>query len=197
MLRFSAAALLALVLFGLIFALLPAASSVRGSGVKLSGVKLRLYPAQDPKAEWRFAAGEISVDPEKGETALDQLGQGERWAQDAAGDLQKDMTIKATNLVIDGQDNLHAKQAELYTLADCSTFTLSSTGNKEVVINQQGGYSAPAGELNSPITKGRFINITANFDFSNFQAEQPKSRQDEGLHTYPSTRCFNGKVEPR
>jgi len=197
MLRLSVLALTALLLFGLVFALLPAAPSVRGSGVALSGVKLRLYPAQDPKAEWRFAAGQISVDPEKGETALDQLGQGARWVRSSTGQLQEDMTINATKLVIDGQDNLHAQQAKLYTLADCSTFTLSSQGQQEVIINQQGGYSAPRGELRSPIFNGAFDDISANFDFSRFNAKQARQGKEEGFHTYPPTHCVAGKIQTR
>ncbi|GAA4004964.1 hypothetical protein GCM10022631_15160 [Deinococcus rubellus] len=194
MLRISVLALTALLLFGLVFALLPASPSVRGSGVTLSNVKLQLYPAQDPRAEWRFAAGQISVDPEKGETSLDQLGQGARWVRNGAGQLQEDMTINATKLVIDNQDNLHAQQARLYTLADCSTFTLSSQGQQEVIINQQGGYSAPRGEIVSPVQSGVYSDIRANFDFSNFQAVLDPGAE---FHTAPPTRCVNGKIQTR
>ena len=193
-LRLSALVLAALLLFGLIFALLPASPSVAASGVTLSGVQLRLYPAQDPQAEWRFAAQQISVDPQKGETSLDQLGQGARWVQDASGQFQEDMTIKAQKLIIDSQDNLHAAQAQLYTLADCSTFTLASVGQQEVIINQQGGYSAPRGQIASPIQSGAFKNISANFDFSNFQAEQDPGAE---FHTAPPQRCVNGQLQAR
>ena len=194
MLRLSGLVLAALLLFGLIFALLPAAPSVASSGVTLSGVQLKLYPAQDPQAEWRFTAQQISVDPQKGETALDQLGQGARWVQGEQGQLQEDMTIKAQKLIIDAQDNLHAKQAQLYTLADCSTFTLSSLGQQEVIINQQGGYSAPRGQISSPVQSGAFKNISANFDFSNFQAEQDPGAE---FHTAAAQRCVNGQLEAR
>lgn len=195
MLRFSALALLVLLLFGLIFALLPSAPSVRDSGVKLEGVQLRLYPAQDPKAEWRFAAGQISVDPEKGQTALDQLGQGSRWVRNASGGLTEDMRIKASNLVIDNQDNLHAKQAELYTLADCSTLTLSSLGQQEVIINQQGGYTAPRAEIVATIISGKFKDVRSNFDFSNFTFDT----QEIGatFRSLATKRCVNGKLEPK
>lgn len=195
MLRISALALTALLLFGLVFALLPAAPSVRGSGVTLNGVKLRLYPAQDPNAEWRFAAGQISVDPEKGETALDELGQGARWVRDRTGQLQEDMTINATKLVIDSQDNLHAQQAKLYTLADCSTFTLSSQGQQEVIINQQGGYSAPRGEIVSPILSGEFRNISSNFDFSNFRFDEQLPGAQ--FRSVASQRCVNGQLQSK
>lgn len=194
MLRVSVLALLGTLLFGLVFASLPASPSTRRSGVTLQGVQLRLYPAQDPKAEWRFSAAQIDVDPEKGETALDQLGQGERWVQPATGALKQDMRIKANKLVIDAQDNLRAQQAELYTIADCSTFTLSALGDQQVLINQQGGYSAPRGSINSPIQNGAFRNISANFDFTKFQAEQ-----DPGLefHAAPPKRCINGAIQAR
>ncbi len=206
MLRASLWGLLALLLFGLVFALWPAAPSLRGSGVTLGNVKLRLYPAQDANAEWRFAAREIRVDPEKGETSLDQLGTGERWiradpaAQAAqlqpAGEpnWQLDMTIQADQLVIDGQDNLHANSAELYTLADCSTFTLSALRDQQVIINQQGGYTAPRGQIRSPIYSGTFKDITANFDFSDFRAEQDPGAE---LRTAPPTRCVGGKIQAR
>ena len=204
MLRASVWGLTALLLFGLVFALWPAAPSLRGSGVTLQDVKLRLYPAQDASAEWRFAAREIRVDPEKGETSLDQLGTGERWvrAEPATPPVQVappaalhlDMTIKADQLVIDGQDNLHANTAELYTLADCSTFTLSAQNDQQVVINQQGGYTAPRGQIRSPIYSGTFKDITANFDFSDFRAEQDPGAE---LRTAPPTRCVGGKIQAR
>ena len=194
MLRLSVLALLGMLVFGLVFALLPASPSVRSSGVTLQDVRLQLYPAQDANAEWRFSAAQIDVDPEKGETALDQLGQGARWVQSKTGALKEDMRIKATKLVIDGQDNLRAQQAELYTLADCSTFTLSALGDQQVFINQQGGYSAPRGSINSPFENGEFWNISANFDFTKFQAEQDPGLE---LHTAPPTRCVNGAAQAR
>ncbi|AWN22251.1 hypothetical protein DKM44_02530 [Deinococcus irradiatisoli] len=194
MLKWSALALAAMLVFGVVFALLPSAPSVRGSGVSLEEVKLRLYPAQDPGAEWRFAAQQIKVDPEKGETALDQLGRGERWVTGPRDQLHLDMTIKAQSLIIDNQDNLHARKAELYTLADCSTFTLSSSDQQQVIINQQGGYSAPRGRIRSPIYNGAFRNITANFDFSNFQAEQDVGA---ALDASPPTTCVNGQIQNR
>ncbi|WP_293911599.1 hypothetical protein [Deinococcus sp.] len=199
MLRLSVLALLGMLVFGLVFALLPAAPSVRSSGVTLQNVRLQLYPAQDADAEWRFSAAKIDVDPEKGETALDQLGQGARWVQTrgkdgSAGPLHEDMRIKASNLVIDGQDNLRAQQAELYTIADCSTFTLSALGDQQVFINQQGGYTAPRGSISTPSKKGDFRDISANFDFTKFQAVQVKNYEQ---HTVSPLICVGGTIRPR
>jgi hypothetical protein len=193
-LRISVLTLLGTLLFGVVFALLPTSPGTRRSGVTLQDVQLRLYPAQDPTAEWRFSAAQIDVDPEKGETALDQLGRGERWVQPKTGALRQDMRIKASKLVIDAQDNLRAQQAELYTLADCSTFTLSALGDQQVLINQQGGYTAPRGSISSPFENGNFWNISANFDFTQFQAEGKNGFEK---HTAPPTRCVNGVAVPR
>lgn len=194
MLKVSLLVLGAMLLFGLVFALLPTQVSTAKSGVTLQNVKLRLYPAQDPQAEWRFAARQITVDPEKGENTLDGLGRGERWLTRSGEVPQLDMTIKASKLVIDAQDNLKTQQAALYTLADCSTFTLSGTAQTPVTINQQGGYSAPRGTISSPIQQGAFRNITANFDFSAFNAEQDPGME---FHTAPPTHCVAGQIQPR
>ncbi len=194
MLRMSLLVLGAMLVFGLVFALLPVQIDTAKSGVTLQGVRLRLFPAQDAQAEWRFAAQQIIVDPEKDENTLEGLGLGERWVSKPGESAQLDMTIKASKLIIDAQDNLKTQKAALYTLADCSTFTLSGTPKTPVVINQQGGYSAPHGSIHSPIQQGAFRNITANFDFSAFNAEQDPGME---FHTAPSTHCVAGKLQPR
>lgn len=193
MLRVSLLVLLGMLAFGLVFALLPAQVSKAQSGVRLQNVQLRLYPAQDAQAQWRFAAKQITVDPEKGENTLEGLGQGERWVTDG-GQPRLDMTIRASTLTIDAQDNLKTTQAALYTLADCSTFTLSGTPQDPVVINQQGGYTAPRGSISSPIQSGAYRHISANFDFSAFNAEQDPGME---FHTAPPTHCVAGKIQPR
>ncbi|WP_420597313.1 hypothetical protein [Deinococcus sp.] len=195
MLRFSLWALAAMLLFGLVFALLPTSPDVAASGVTLQDVKLRLYPAQDQQAEWRFEAKTISVDPQKGDTSLEQLGQGARWVKDKSGTLQEDLTIQASQLIIDKEDNLHANKATLYTLADCSTFTLSSSAEQQVVINQQGGYSAPRGEISSPIQSGEFLNVSSNFDFSNFRFDEQLPGAQ--FASVASQKCVDGKLQPK
>lgn len=189
----SAAALIAMLLFGLLFSLLPPSVSRARSGVTLSGVRLTLYPAQDPQAQWRFSAQQITVDPEREQHTLRGLSRGERWITASGQPPKLDMTLNAQTLTIDGQDNLSTQEATLYTLADCSRFTLRGSPDTPVIITQAGGYSAPRGSIESPLQRGNFRNIRANFDFSAFEAEQDPGME---FHAAARQRCVAGALQP-
>ncbi|MFD1731592.1 hypothetical protein ACFSC4_11825 [Deinococcus malanensis] len=66
-------ALLAIVVFALVFAFLPGSRTESRTGATLQGVQLRLYPARDPDAVWSFRAADVTSDPVTNETHLRTL----------------------------------------------------------------------------------------------------------------------------
>ncbi|WP_189090163.1 hypothetical protein [Deinococcus ruber] len=194
MFRFSALVLALLLVFGVVFSLLPSGPDVARSGVTLKNVQLSLYPEQDPGAVWRFRAATISVDPLKSENTLDGLGRGERWLRRADGSETLDMTLRADKLVIDGDSNLSTQQAQMYILQDCTTLTMRSVGSTPILINQRSGYSAPYVGISSPSIHFEYDNFSSPFDLSNVRGDQ---RAGGTLQPDPSTTCRNGRIVPK
>lgn len=192
MLRFSVVALAALVLLGMVGALLPAPSVTERSGVSLLGVSLRLYPAQD-QAEWRFAVPHLSFNPVSGESQVSQLRRGERWVTED-GRQRLDLTLAAARLTIGADDNLSSDAATLYILQDCMTVSLRGQEGTLVQIDQNSGYSAPLAAVDSPTIRGRFRDLSAAFDLSRFEGEQlPGSQFDASA----SQECVGGQLQER
>ena len=183
-----------ILVFGVAFSFLPYGSSVPRSGVALQGVRFSLYPEQDRQAVWRFAARQVSIDPLKNENTLDDLGKGERWLKQKDGSEKLDMTLKADRLIIDGEDNLRAKQAQLYVLDGCWNLNFNASGDKPVVINQRSGLSAPSVDITAPGINLGFDDFSSPFDLTNMQGTQ---RAGASAGTYPNTVCKNGQVVPR
>ncbi|MFC4456055.1 hypothetical protein [Deinococcus sonorensis] len=194
MLRVSAVLLAAILAFGLVFSLLPAGAELGRSGVTLQHVRLSLYPAQDPKAVWRFEAGQVRVNPELDENTLDRLGQGQRVVQDPDGTERTDLTLSASQLIIDKDSNLRTSQARLYVVADCISLDMRSVGSKQVMINQQGGFFGPYVKVDSPSLRLEYDDMSANFDLSNTSGSQ---REGGEVYSTPTAECLNGKAIPR
>ena len=189
MLRYSYALLAALLVFALVVALLPEPPSLKAqSGVTLRGVSLRLYPAQDAQAEWRFRAPSITFDPLSGETDIERPDVGQRMLNGAV-----DTTIRTERLAIDANDNLHTQQADLYIPAQCLTVKLTGTPKQPVVIDQQIGFSGPQASMIYPDTIFTAGPVQASFDLKQTSFTNPKldaqldSKQD----------CVNGQIVPR
>lgn len=185
----------AVLIFGVVFSLIPSGPPLASSGATLQDVRLTLYPQQDPNAEWRFSARSVQVNPEADENTLGGLERGERWVRAQkgknAGQLVLDMTMQASSLKIDGSDNISTRQAVLYFPFDCSTLTLRGRADTPVVINQQNGFSAPYARLSSPSIKVEYDNITSDFAFTNTRGDQ---RRGASLDPSPDERCVNGKI---
>jgi hypothetical protein len=202
--RASVIFLACVVVFGLVFSLLPSGGDVARSGVTLSGVQFSLYPEQDQGAVWKFQARQVTVDPLKNENTLDGLGLGQRWIKarqekgvwipDPNGQDHLDMTLKADQLVIDGEDNLKAKQAQLYVIDGCWSLNFNASGDKPVLINQRTGLSAPSVDVSSPGVTLGFDDFSSPFNLSNMQGTQ---RAGASAGTYPNTVCKNGRIVPR
>ncbi len=180
--------------FGAVFLLLPSGGQAVRSGVTLRGVRFSLYPEQDQGAVWRFQARQVTIDPLKEENTLGGLGKGERWLRVPGRPETLDLTLKASELVIDNSDNLTARQAQMYVIDGCYTLNFRSRAGTQVVINQRTGYSAPYVSIASPSLNGELDDFTSPFDLSNVQGTQ---RPGFTVQTNPSTVCQNGRVVPR
>ncbi|MBB6099297.1 hypothetical protein HNR42_002735 [Deinobacterium chartae] len=160
MLKYAPWALLALIALGIVVALLPTPRVEAGAGVQLSGVSMRLYPAQDPDAVWVFRTDRIAYNPQKGESRLEGLQNGERRVR---GKL--DMTIRTDQLTIDAYDNLRTPQAVLTIPEQCATITLGDPqGGVPVLIDQDRGFSGPSVRMETPSYTLVGKSISAPFD---------------------------------
>lgn len=189
--------LVCILVFGVVFSLLPSGPDVSRSGVTLQGVQFSLYPEQDQGAVWRFQAREVSIDPLKQENTLDGLGKGERWLRRPDGAETLDLTLKASSLVIDADDNLRAQQAQVYILDGCYALNFRASQDKPVLINQRSGISAPSVDITAPGLNVGMDDFSTTFDFTNTQGSQRPSTAAGALQTYAGTVCRQGKVVPR
>lgn len=188
MLKYSPLVLAVILLAGLIVAFIPRPQTVSTSGVVLRGVNLKLYPATDAQAEWRFRADTITSDPTTGETRIDELKRGERFV---AGEL--DTVVRTESLTIDSSDNLRSRRAELYIPAQCLTVNIQGTNEKPVVIDQQSGFSGPRARIQYPdlvLTAGP---VQASFDLKQTNFENPVFEANlDSTET-----CVDGKLVPK
>lgn len=166
-------ALLGILAFALVFALLPSGNVAQAqTGVTLQGVQLALYPARDPDAVWRFSARDVRSDPTTGTTDLSGLSGGERRLRERGADggftgrETLDATITAPRLSIDAQDDLTTSGAELTLVRECATLSLSSTPEQPVRIEQGQGFSAPRAELDAPAMRGEALDLRMDFQFN-------------------------------
>jgi len=187
-LKYSPVVLAVIVLLGVIVALIPRGTTASSSGVVLRGVNLRLYPAADQQAEWRFRADTITADPTSGETTIDELKRGERFV---SGEL--DTVVRTDRLTIDASDNLRSRRAELYIPAQCLTVNIDGTDAKPVVIDQQSGFSGPKARIVYPDAVFSAGPVQASFDLKqvNFENTSLEANLDS------TEECVNGKLVPR
>jgi hypothetical protein len=165
-------ALLAILIFAVVFAFLPGADrSGPRTGATLQGVELRLYPARDADAVWSFAARNVTSDPVSNETRLTGLSNGQRIIRErnAAGQLTGrevlDATLEAPDLTIDGQDDMTTRQARITLVSQCADIDLSGTPQQPVKIEQGYGFSAPVAEIQSPNLSGHAEKLRMSFGF--------------------------------
>ncbi|THF68500.1 hypothetical protein E7T06_16355 [Deinococcus sp. Arct2-2] len=200
MLRAGLWTLTALVLFALIFAFLPSGNQAgAGTGAKLSGVALSLYPARDEGAVWRFRAANVSSDPVAGETRLSGLSDGKRLLREKnkagiyTGRETLDATLTAPSLTIDSQDNMTTQKARITLVAECADIDL--TGNAQPVKIEQGyGFTAPLAVIDSPDVTGRVAKIRMSFQFVVEDSDNDNSTYSASLD--PTETCRDGKRVP-
>lgn len=114
-------------------------------GVRLEKVRLTLYPEQDPKAHWEFAASQVEQDPGTREAKVTGLDSGERYVED-----QLDLRLFAPEVVIDRLDNLRLPYARVEILRGCYTVHLGKPGEVPVIIDQREGFRAPSVHITAP-----------------------------------------------
>ncbi|WP_291426577.1 hypothetical protein [Deinococcus sp.] len=171
--------LVALVVFALVFTLLPAAQQASDqTGATLRDVQLTLYPAHDQDAIWQFQAGNVQSDPLTGVTELAELSGGQRLVRqkDSAGQYTGRTTLDATlstpHLTINAQDDITTPRARITLVSQCADIDLSGTPEQPVTIQQGVGFSAPLAVVDSPYLTGRLGHLQMDFQFQVLGSDQ-------------------------
>ncbi|WP_034385927.1 hypothetical protein [Deinococcus sp. YIM 77859] len=194
MLKAGVYALLALGIFTVVFALLPAPpSNAARTGATLEGVSLSLYPARDADAVWRFRAAHVTNDPLRGETRLTGLSNGGRWIRQPGSPPVLDATLRTSDLTIDAQDNMLTRQASITLVQQCADIDLRGTEEQPVRVEQGYGFSAPVAEVDSPSLTGRVTRMRMTFDFN---VEDSGEDSTLGWNPDATETCENGKRVP-
>lgn len=189
MLKSASIALAGLLVLGGVVAVWPTAKPQDAGGVQLSGVEMRLYPSQDPNAVWRFGAKHIRYDPQLRQSVLTELEEGQRWVN---GKL--DMTLQASSLTIDVNDNLLTTQAKLFLPSLCTSVEMGDKAYPNgVTINQNVGFSGRKVHYQDANTTLTAKSIRANFDLTQTQLEEPSF--DSALDA--KVVCRNGRLVPK
>ena len=193
-------ALLGILVFALVFALLPGSSVPQAqTGVTLEGVQLTLYPARDPDAVWQFRAAEVRNDPVSRNTELSRMEGGQRLLRGRGPDgtfngrETLDATITAPGLTINGQDDMVTPRADITLVKECADLSLSGTPEQPVRIEQGAGFSAPHAKLDSPAIKGEIRDLRMDFQFN---VEQAGEQSNFGWDPDAAETCRDGQRVP-
>ena len=193
-------ALLGILVFALVFALLPSGNAPRAqTGVTLQNVQLTLYPARDPEAVWQFRAAGVTNDPVSSTTELSRITDGQRLLRarnpdgSFSGAETLDATIAAPSLTINGQDDMVTPRADITLVKECADLSLDGTPAQPVKIEQGYGFSAPHAKLDSPAIKGEIQDLRMDFQFN---VEQAGAQSNFGWDPDASETCRDGKRVP-
>ncbi|ACO47255.1 hypothetical protein DEDE109153_06560 [Deinococcus deserti] len=192
-------ALLAIVVFALVFALLPVSRTESPTGATLQGVQLRLYPARDPDAVWSFRAAHVTSDPVTNETHLRTLSGGQRVVKERdnkgmlTGRETLDARLSAPELTIDAQDNMLTRQARITLVRECADIDLTGTPEQPVKIEQGSGFSAAVAKVDSPSMSGTVNRLRMSFQFV---IEDSAEDSQMVLNFDATEQCINGKRVP-
>ncbi len=146
MTRYAVLLLLAIAGVSYYFANLPVTPPPpRERGVVLEGVRLRLYPKSDPKAEWVFYAERIENNPARQTSKAGGLREGARYV-----DGELDLTLAAPEVTIDRNDDLTLPYANIEIPRECYEIRLGSEDEPPVRIRQDRGFYAPTFTLLGP-----------------------------------------------
>lgn len=193
-------ALVGIMAFALIFALLPTRGlDASQSGARLSGVQLRLYPSGDPDATWSFGAADVQHDPVAGLTVLTGITDGKRMVREQVqgrptGREVLDAILNTPELTIDDQDTMTTRQARITLVQQCADIDLRGTEQTPVKIEQAQGFSAPTANVDSPLTKGFVGDLKMTFG-AVITDSNLKTSKLEFLWDAPQ-RCENGRRVP-
>ncbi|ALW87750.1 hypothetical protein [Deinococcus actinosclerus] len=192
-------ALVGIMAFALIFALLPTPGlDASQSGARLSGVQLRLYPSGDSNATWSFRAADVRNDPVAGLTTLTGITDGKRLLKEQVqgrftGRETLDATLATQELTIDSQDTMTTRQARITLVQQCADIDLQGTEQTPVKIEQGQGFSATQATIASTSLTGTIRDLKMTFDFRILDAS-PNSKYSFPLD--PTETCRDGKRVP-
>ncbi|WP_261664770.1 hypothetical protein [Deinococcus sp. Marseille-Q6407] len=189
----------ALLLFAVVFALLPVSSPRTQTGATLEGVSLTLYPASDPDAFWKFEADQVVNDPLSGETHLSALKDGGRWVPEQStngqptGKTVLDAGLTADDLTIDRQDDMVTDSATIMLVKECAKVKLTGNDQQPVRVEQNVGFSAPLAELDSPAITGKVLDMKMTFGFEILESSD---KSNFGWDMNATEQCVNGQRVP-
>jgi hypothetical protein len=173
MTRIALIALGVLLALGVLVSVLPVNNKEPLGDVRLEGVNLELYPAADSDAKWLFKASSVQYSPETRESQVKLEGTGKRILKGKV-----DLELRASELTIDGNDNLRLQTAMAYIPNGCYVLKLGQATGTPVVIDQNSGYSAPYAEFNFQNGFQIGDNFTSNFSVDNITMDQRKFQLD-------------------
>ena len=154
-----------------VFALLPPPEQAAPEGtVHLRGTTVTLYPQADAEAAWYFASDNVAYDPQKRETTLTTLEQGERVV-----DGEVDFTLEADVLIIDRQEDIRSAAITAFIPADDLTVAMTEKDGRVVLIDQREGlFHIPRARLaGGSLGDTLFEDMRASFDFTDFSSGGP------------------------
>lgn len=138
--------------------------------ILLSDAVVRLYPASDPEATWRFEAPVVSYDPGTGETTLERIEDGERRV---GGEV--DFTLTSRRLVIGRDDDLRSRRMDVHLVEDDLDVEMEGAGDRLVRVDQAAGrFEVPRIRIfGEDFGESRYQDMRVSFDFTDFQAGGP------------------------
>jgi hypothetical protein len=138
--------------------------------IRLENAQVRLFPASDADAVWRFAAPEVSYDPGARETTLLRIEDGERRVADGV-----DFTLAAERLVIGRDDDLRSERMDVHLVEDDLDVEMEGAGDRQVRVDQdEGRFEVPRIRIfGEDFGESRYQDMRVSFDFTDFQAGGP------------------------
>jgi len=138
--------------------------------ILLADAVVRLYPASDPEAAWRFEAPVVSYDPGTRETTLERIEDGERRV---GGEI--DFTLTSRRLVIGRDDDLRSQRMDVHLVEDDLDVEMEGAGDRQVRVDQdEGRFEVPRIRIfGEDFGESRYQDMRVSFDFTDFEAGGP------------------------
>ncbi len=138
--------------------------------IVLEDAVVRLFPASDPDAVWRFEAPVASYDPAARETTLNRIEDGERRVDD-----EVDFTLRSDRLVIGRDDDLRSARMDVHLVADDLDVEMEGVEGRQVRVDQEAGrFEVPRIRIfGEGFGESRYQEMSVSFDFTDFDAGGP------------------------
>ncbi|HEX2864756.1 MAG TPA: hypothetical protein VHN99_09320 [Deinococcales bacterium] len=176
---------------GAVLALLPTPPARTPGNVELTGVSMVLFPEADPDARWTFSSQSVAYNPDTRESLVRGKTRGERFLKKTL-----DLTLDASDVTIDSNDNLTTQQASIYIINGCVRVNLGQPSGTPVFIDQSSGYQAPYADVTFPNFHTTGGPLSASFDLERFELGNPNGTiVDHGPGKGET--CVNGRIVTR